>query len=76
MKWKKASVAAVSRFDDWLREERALEARVHKLCDKLNLLKRRESTNCDLEVTTRKVADTQGDTTNMVTGLHRSTVSL
>lgn len=40
-----------------------------------DLLTRRVSTNCDLEVTTRKVASAQGDTTDTVTGLHQDTLS-
>lgn len=41
----------------------------------LDSLKRRESTNYDLEVMTRKVADAQGDITDIVTGLLRDIVS-
>lgn len=44
--------------------------------DELDLLKRRESTHCDLEVTTRKVADARGDTTNIVIGLDLDTARL
>lgn len=38
-----------------LREVRGLVARVRKLCNDLDFLKRRESTSCDLKVITRKV---------------------
>lgn len=36
--------------------------------NELDSLKPRESTNCDLEVTIRKVEDAQSNTTNLVTG--------
>lgn len=57
------------------REIEAVGARVSMLCDELCSPKRRQSMNCELEVTTHKVADVQGDTTNLVKGPHRSTVS-
>lgn len=44
------------------------------LSDELDLLKRRESTNCYMELMTRKVADAQGGIFSMVTGSHRDTV--
>lgn len=42
----------------------------------LDFLKPRDSTNCDLEVMTRKVAGVRGDIYNTDTGLHRVTVSM
>lgn len=51
-------------------------ARVLLLGGKLDLQRRSESTKYDLEVITRKVEDTQGDNTDMVTGLHQDTVGL
>lgn len=66
--------ATVAKSNNRRKEVRALEARLHILGAKLNLLKRCESPNCDMEVITRKVADTQDNITNMVTGLHRNTV--
>lgn len=56
-------------------EVRALEKRVQMLCGELDSLKRRKSTNCNLEVIAPKVADALGDITNLVTGLLQSTVS-
>lgn len=44
------------------------------LCDELYSLKRREISNGDLEVITRKVADVHEKATNVVTGLHRYTM--
>lgn len=72
----KARDAAVSGSDDRLRDVRALEARVRMLCAEQDLLKRRGLTNCDLEVITCRVTDAQGDTTNLETGPHWSTLSL
>lgn len=48
---------------------------MHMSPDELGALKRRESMNCDLKVITRKVADDKGDTIDLVTGLHQSSVS-
>lgn len=62
--------------DDRYRQARAFQVHVRILCDKLILLKRRESTKCSMVVTTRKVADAQGDTTNLIMGLHQSNASL
>lgn len=42
---------------------------------KLLSLKRRESTTCNMEVTSLKKADAYGSIINPVTGLHRSTMS-
>lgn len=67
--------AAALGFDGWLREVRALDTRVRMLCDERDLLKRRNSANCNLEVTTRKVNYAQGDITNLFTVLHGSFVS-
>lgn len=53
---------------------RALGAHVRMLGDKLESVKRRELPNCDLDMVARKVADAQGDTTNLASGLHRKTV--
>lgn len=55
----KARKATVSDLDDWWREVRAFEAHMRVLCFELVLLKRRESTNCDPEFITHKVADAQ-----------------
>lgn len=44
--------------------------------DGMNLLKRREATNCDVEIVSRKVGDAQGDIINFVTVLHRKPVSM
>lgn len=54
---KKARDAAVLDLDGRLKEAQALTARVRRLCDELNSSKRCESTNCDPESTTHKVAD-------------------
>lgn len=51
---KKAPDAAVSSSDGQMIEVRALELRERMLCDELDSPKRLESTNCDLEVNTRK----------------------
>lgn len=67
--------SAIAESSNRQREEKALDARWLLLGDKTVLLKRRESKNCDLETMTRKVADAQGETTDMVTGLHRDMVS-
>lgn len=50
----------VSNTDGRLREVRDLVVRVHKVWDDLDSLKRLELANCNLEDTTRKVADAQG----------------
>lgn len=54
---------------------KVLEAVVRMPCDELDLLKRRQSANCDLEVMAWNAADAQSDITGMVTGWHRKTVS-
>lgn len=51
------SDVAVSDFGGWSTEVLALAIRVPMLRDELDLLKHRESTNCDLKVTTRNLAD-------------------
>lgn len=67
---KRARESAPAKSSSQQREEKALEARGCLLGRKLDLLRRLESLNCGLEMMTRKVADTQGYITNMVTGLH------
>lgn len=70
----KALDVAVPNFDGWMREVRPPEVRVRMLCDELGSLKRRESMICNLEANTCKVAEAQGDTVNLITGLHWNTV--
>lgn len=53
---------------------RVLEAHVHLRGDMLEPHKRFESTNCVIEVMTRKVADAQCNISVVVTGLKRGTV--
>lgn len=72
----KARISAFAKSNNRQRKLKALKERVHLLGDELDSLKRRESTNRDLEVTTRKVADAQSDITIKVAGLHRDFVSL
>lgn len=67
-KMEKARDAAVLRFDDCLSKVEALEPRVYILRVELGLLKRLESTNCNLKVCTCKVADAQGGTGSLVGG--------
>lgn len=74
-KIEKACDMAVLGFDGRLREVRDLEARVRMLCGELDSLKRHNSTSCDLEVSTRIIADAQGNITNLITGSRWSTVS-
>lgn len=74
-KIEKARDVAILVFDDRLEDGKAPEARVCMLCGKLDSPKRRNATNCDLEFTICKVADAQGDITDLVMGLHRSTLS-
>lgn len=62
-KMKDARVAVVVGFDDWLLKASAFEARVCTLCNNLCFPKRLESTNCDLKVITRKVAEAQNEIT-------------
>lgn len=66
---------AISGSDGRLRKVGALEALVRMLCDELGSHKYFESTNCDVEVITHKVAEAQEDTINLVTRLHRSNAS-
>lgn len=74
-KTEKARDAAMSSSEDRTRDVKAVEARVRMSSDKLVSLNRRESTNCDLKVIIRKVADAQGGVTNLVMRLQCSTVS-
>lgn len=67
--------AAFVESNNQQREMRALGTNVRLLSVKVALLKRRGSAICNMEVTTRKVADGQGNKTDTVTGLHRDTVS-
>lgn len=71
----KARDAPLLISDGRLRKVRALDALVCMLRDILDLRQRCESTNCSLEVITRKVADAQGDITNPATRLHENTTS-
>lgn len=73
---KKERDAGSSVSDDQLREGRAFEARVRLLTDDLGTLRGRDSTNCNLKVTTCKEADALADTIGMVTSLHRGTMCL
>lgn len=72
----KARCSAIADSDSLYTEVRALEARVRMLSDELDSLKSCESTGCDLEVMPHKVADAQNNTTDLVTSLHRDTLSL
>lgn len=65
----------VAAWDGRLRALRTLNAHVSILCYQLDLLKRRDSTNYELVVTIRRIADAQGDITNLVTGIYRNTVT-
>lgn len=71
----RAHYAVVPTSDGCLREERALEVRVRRLCDKVDSFKRRESKICSRKATICKVADDQCSFTSLVTGLYQSTVS-
>lgn len=75
--WKteKARFGVAASLDGQLGEVRVLEVRVRMLSDKLELSKPHESTNCDLKATTRKVANAEGNIINLVTKLHRNTIS-
>lgn len=44
------------------------------LGDESDSNKRRKSTNCDIKVMTREVADAQVDITNLLAGLHQNAV--
>lgn len=52
--------AAVAELEGRLRKVGALGTSVCMPCDKLGLLKRRESTNCDMNATTGKITSAQG----------------
>lgn len=75
-KMKKASDAEAANPEGLLKKGRAVEARVRLLCDKRDLSKRRLSRNCNLEVFTCEVADTQIHAISSVTQLHQNSVSL
>lgn len=45
------------------------------LCDKLDPVKRRKSTNCNLKGISHKIGNSRGDFANVITGSHRCTVS-
>lgn len=70
----KARDSAIANLNSRRREVEALKARVRMRGDEIDSLKRSESTNCNMEVTTRKVVNTQADVTNLVMGLHRDIV--
>lgn len=71
----KARDSAVVDMGCRLRQMSALVARVRMFCDELYLLKRRETMNCDLKVTTCMVSNSQNNISNLVTALHQNTMS-
>lgn len=68
----KARDTGVPDLDGPSREVRALKAHVRMMLDKLYSLKRRESRDCRPKATTRKVADAQGEITNLFTWLQQN----
>lgn len=66
----KARDSAFAEWNNRQRKVRAFETRVRLPGKELDSLKRCESTNCDVEVMTCKVADAQGNNTDIVTGSH------
>lgn len=72
---KKARDAGESSSGGLFRKVSALEARVRMLRHELNSLKRRDSASYILILNICKVADAQGNITNLLIRLHRSTVS-
>lgn len=55
---------------------RMLEACVSLLEDKLYLLKRKDSTCCDMKVVQRRLADAKGDIKELPCSFHRDPVGL
>lgn len=72
----KALNVSVSTFEDSLGEVKDIKEYMRTFCGRLGLLERRQSANCNMEVTVRKVAATPGITTNLVTGLYYSSMRL